>query len=147
MHDKTRHAGLTARAGRIPRKPPPVLRGRALPLALAIAVGVTTASVHADAITLGAQAQQAATDLTMGSGYIMELLGYVLGGSSMLLGGHTIWQHTRNPNGQHRMSFGIVSVLIGGFFLALSTMAQISANTVSGGNATITGTAQQLQIQ
>ena len=82
-----------------------------------------------------------------GGGYVLELVGYIVGIAAMLAGGFTIWQHTKNPNGQHRMSYGIISVLAGGFFLALSTMAQFSSNTVSGGNATNTGTSQQLTIQ
>ena len=102
---------------------------------------------HAAGATLGSQAQTASQDLTTGGGFILELVGYILGVCAMLYGGFTMWQHTKNPNGQHRMSFGVVSVLMGGFFLALSTMAQFSANTVSGGNATNTGTSQQLQIQ
>lgn len=101
---------------------------------------------HASGSTLGSQAQAAAQDLTTGGGFVLELVGYILGVVAMLYGGYTIWQHTKNPNGQHRMSFGIISVLAGGFFLALSTMAQFSANTVSGGDATNTGTSQQLQI-
>ena len=97
--------------------------------------------------SLGSQAQAASQDLTTGGGFILELVGYILGVCAMLYGGYTIWQHTKNPNGQHRMSFGVVSVLCGGFFLALSTMAQFASNTVSGANATNTGTSQQLTIQ
>jgi hypothetical protein len=113
---------------------------------LAATVGMSHMALAAGA-TLGSQAQTASQDLTTGGGFILELVGYILGVCAMLYGGFTIWQHTKNPNGQHRMSFGVVSVLMGGFFLALSTMAQFSANTVSGGNATNTGTSQQLQIQ
>jgi hypothetical protein len=140
---------LTTRPVRIPQTLPQVLRAcaLALPLAVGVALYMTTPLAHAAGNTLGGQAQAASQDLTQGGGYVMELLGYVLGVAAMLAGGFTIWQHTKNPNGQHRMSYGVISVLIGGFFLALSTMAQFSANTVSGGNATNTGTAQQLQIQ
>jgi hypothetical protein len=102
---------------------------------------------HAAGATLGSQMQTASQDLTTGGGFILELVGYIVGVAAMLAGGFTIWQHTKNPNGQHRMSYGIISVLAGGFFLALSTMAQFSSNTVSGANATNTGTSQQLQIQ
>lgn len=150
MHSKTRPLRPTTLPACIPRRRlRALLRTSALtlPLAVGVALSMTTPLAHAAGNTLGAQAQAASQDLTTGSGYIMELLGYVLGVGSLLFGGYTIWQHTKNPNGQHRMSFGIVSVLIGGFFLALSTMAQFSANTVSGGNATNTGTSQQLQIQ
>ena len=102
---------------------------------------------HAAGATLGSQMQTASQDLTTGGVFILELVGYIVGVAAMLAGGFTIWQHTKNPNGQHRMSYGIISVLAGGFFLALSTMAQFSSNTVSGANATNTGTSQQLQIQ
>jgi hypothetical protein len=123
----------------------------ALVLPVAFGVGLYLAGPHmahaATGSTLGTQAETAAGDLTTGGGYVLELVGYIFGAVAMLYGGYTIWQHTKNPNGQHRMSFGIISVLAGGFFLALSTMAEFSANTVSGGNATNTGTSQQLTIQ
>jgi len=116
-------------------------------VALAAAVAVAAPLAHAAGNTLGTQMQTASQDLTTGGGYVLELVGYIVGIAAMLAGGFTIWQHTKNPNGQHRMSYGIISVLAGGFFLALSTMAQFSSNTVSGGNATNTGTSQQLTIQ
>jgi hypothetical protein len=120
-----------------------------------LALTVTTTAIacalssmaYAAGATLGSQAQTASQDLTTGGGFVLELIGYILGVGAMIAGGFTIWQHTKNPNGQHRMSYGIISVLAGGFFLALSTMAQFSSNTVSGGNATNTGTSQQLTIQ
>lgn len=150
MHSKTRRLRLMTLPSRIPRtlqRATPRTCALALPLVVGVVLYATTPVAHAAGNTLGSQAQAASQDLTTGSGYVLELLGYVLGVCAMLFGGYTIWQHTKNPNGQHRMSFGIMSVLVGGFFLALSTMAQFSANTVSGGNATNTGTSQQLQIQ
>lgn len=134
---------------RIPQTTPRVLPRLALMLPALVGLGLYLSAHAALAAgnTLGGQAQAASQDLTTGGGFMLELVGYILGVCAMLYGGYTIWQHTKNPNGQHRMSFGIVSVLAGGFFLALSTMAQFSANTVSGGNATNTGTSQQLQIQ
>ena len=149
MHRERKLMKVTTLPARIPQILPRTLRtcALALPLAVGVALYLTTPLAHAAGNTLGGQAQAAATDLTSGGGYVLELVGYVGGVAAMLAGGFTIWQHTKNPNGQHRLSYGIISVLAGGFFLALSTMAQFSANTVSGGNATNTGTAQQLQIQ
>ncbi len=140
---------VTTLPARIPQSLPRTLRtcALALPLAVGAALYLTTPLAHAAGNTLGGQAQAASQDLTQGGGFLLELVGYIAGVCAMLAGGFTIWQHTKNPNGQHRLSYGIISVLAGGFFLALSTMAQFSANTVSGGNATNTGTAQQLQIQ
>ena len=141
---------VTTLPSRIPQALTCKARRTAMILPVAAAVGLYLASpqlAHAAGATLGSQAQTASQDLTTGGGFVLELVGYILGVVAMLYGGYTIWQHTKNPNGQHRMGFGIMSVLAGGFFLALSTMAQFSANTVSGGNATNTGTSQQLQIQ
>ena len=149
MHRKRKLLRLTNLPARIPQILPRTLRtcALALPLLVGVALYLTTPLAHAAGNTLGGQAQAASQDLTQGGGFLLELVGYVAGVCAMLAGGFTIWQHTKNPNGQHRLSYGIISVLAGGFFLALSTMAQFSANTVSGGNATNTGTAQQLQIQ
>lgn len=140
---------LTTLPSRIPQTAPRVLPRLALVLPALVGFGLylSAHAAHAAGNTLGGQAQAASQDLTTGGGFMLELVGYILGVCAMLYGGYTIWQNTKNPNGQHRMSFGIVSILAGGFFLALSTMAQFSANTVSGGNATNTGTSQQLQIQ
>ena len=149
MHRERRLLKVTTLPARIPQTLPRTLRTCALslPLLVGAALYLTTPFAHAAGNTLGGQAQAASQDLTTGGGFLLELVGYVAGVCAMLAGGFTIWQHTKNPNGQHRLSYGIISVLAGGFFLALSTMAQFSANTVSGGNATNTGTAQQLQIQ
>jgi hypothetical protein len=146
---RTKLIHFTTFPARIPRALPRVLPCLALALPVAVGVGLYLSpyAAHAAGATLGSQAQTASQDLTTGGGFVLELIGYILGVCAMLYGGHTIWQHTKNPNGQHRMSFGVMSILAGGFFLALSTMAQFSANTVSGGNATNTGTSQQLQIQ
>jgi hypothetical protein len=138
-------ARLTSLPARIPVRMTRV--ALVLPVAVTGAVLMMSPVAHAAGNTLGGQAQAASQDLTTGGGFILELVGYILGVGAMLAGGFTIWQHTKNPNGQHRMTYGVISVLAGGFFLALSTMAQFSANTVSGGNATNTGTSQQLQIQ
>ena len=145
MAHKSRSSRRTNRHAHTPNIVPsqPVIAA----VACAVAVAVMTSLAHAAGNTLGTQMQTASQDLTTGGGYVLELVGYVAGVAAMLAGGFTIWQHTKNPNGQHRMSYGIISVLAGGFFLALSTMAQFSSNTVSGGNATNTGTSQQLTIQ
>jgi hypothetical protein len=149
VHRKRKLVKVTTLPACIPQTLSRILRtcALALPMVVGTALYLTTPLAHAAGNTLGAQAQAASQDLTTGGGYVLELVGYVVGVAAMLAGGFTIWQHTKNPNGQHRLSYGIISVLAGGFFLALSTMAQFSANTVSGGNATNTGTSQQLQIQ
>ena len=149
MHRERKLMKVTTLPARIPQILPRTLRtcALALPLVVGAALYLTTPLAHAAGNTLGGQAQAASQDLTQGGGFLLELVGYIAGVCAMLAGGFTIWQHTKNPNGQHRLSYGIISVLTGGFFLALTTMAQFSANTVSGGNATNTGTAQQLQIQ
>ena len=97
--------------------------------------------------TLGARMQAAAGDLTLGGGYVLELLGYILGAAAILAGGFTVWQHTKNPNGQHRLSYGIISVLVGGFFLTASLISSFTSNTISGAGSTNTGTSQQLIFQ
>jgi len=97
--------------------------------------------------TIGGRMTAASQDLTTGGGYVLELFGYILGGAALIAGGYTLWQHTKNPNGQHRVGYGIASILAGGFFLTASLIASFSSNTISGGNSTNTGTAQQLTFQ
>jgi hypothetical protein len=142
---------VTTLPSHVPQAIKPSMPRAALVLPVAFGMGFYPTGPHmahtATGSTLGTQAETAAGDLTTGGGYVLKLVGYIFGAVDMFYGGYTIWQHAKNPNGQQRMSFGIISVLAGGFFLALSTMAQFSANTVSGGNATNTGTSQQLTIQ
>ena len=96
--------------------------------------------------TLGGRMQAASGDLTTGGGWVLEILGYLLGGGALLVGINTIWQHTKNPNGQSRLGYGFVSVLAGGAFLAASLFGSFSANTIAGSNATNNGTAKQMQF-
>ena len=103
-----------------------------------------THEAFAQANTLGNRLTAASTDLTAGGGYVLQILGYLLGGCAMLAGIYTIWQHTKNPNGQSRLGYGFVSVLAGGAFLAASLFATFSASTVAGAGPTNTGTAAQM---
>lgn len=94
--------------------------------------------------TLGSRMQAASTDLTTGGGYLLQIIGYLLGGAALLTGIYTIWQHTKNPNGQSCLGYGFVSVLAGGAFLAASLFATFSASTVAGAGPTNTGAAAQM---
>jgi len=94
--------------------------------------------------TLGGRMQAASTDLTVGGGFILQILGYLLGGAAVLAGVYAIWQHTKNPNGQGKLGYGFVSVLAGGAFLAASLFATYSSQTMAGAGPTNTGTAAQM---
>ena len=94
--------------------------------------------------TLGGRMQAASTDLTVGGGFILQILGYLLGGAAVLSGVYAIWQHTKNPNGQGKLGYGFVSVLAGGAFLAASLFASYSSQTLAGAGPTNTGTAAQM---
>lgn len=121
---------------------------RALHLAKYAAYVLPTMLLTSEAFaqTLGARMQAASTDLTSGGGYVLNILGYLLGGAALLIGVNTIWQHTKNPNGQSRLGYGFVSILAGGAFLAASLFGSFSANTIAGANATNNGTAAQLKF-
>lgn len=121
-----------------------VLVSRAAALALPALLLADQAFAQAAGNTLGSRMQAASTDLTTGGGYVLQILGYLLGGAALLTGIYTIWQHTKNPNGQSRLGYGFVSVLAGGAFLAASLFATFSASTVAGAGPTNTGTAQQM---
>ena len=97
--------------------------------------------------TLGGRMQAASTDLTLGGGYVLQILGYLLGGTAILAGVYTIWQHSKNPNGQSRFGYGLVSVLAGGAFLAASLFGTFASQTVAGAGPSNTGTAQQMTFQ
>lgn len=121
-------------------------------LGLATTLPVLLATSHAFAQGaggngIGSRLQAASTELTTGGGYALELMGYILGGAAILLGFYSIWQHTKNPNGQSRLGYGIAGVILGGAFLSASLWGSFASNTVSGGNATNTGTAQQMTFQ
>ena len=97
--------------------------------------------------TLGGRMQAASTDLTMGGGFVLEILGYLLGGAAMLAGIYTIWQHSKNPNGQARFGYGLVSVLAGGAFLTASLFGTFASQSMAGAGPSNTGTAQQMTFQ
>ena len=97
--------------------------------------------------TLGGRMQAASTDLTTGGGFVLQILGYLLGGTAVLAGVYTIWQHSKNPNGQSRFGYGLVSVLAGGAFLAASLFGTFASQTMAGAGPTNTGTAQQMTFQ
>jgi hypothetical protein len=112
---------------------------------------LTVQQAHAQAAagaanTLGGRMQAASTDLTVGGGFILQILGYLLGGAAVLSGVYAIWQHTKNPNGQGKLGYGFVSVLAGGAFLAASLFATYSSQTMAGAGPTNTGTAAQMQF-
>lgn len=97
--------------------------------------------------TLGGRMQAASTDLTTGGGFVLQIIGYLLGGTAMLAGVYTIWQHSKNPNGQSRFGYGLVSVLAGGAFLAASLFGTFASQTMAGAGPTNTGAAQQMTFQ
>jgi len=97
--------------------------------------------------TLGGRMQAASTDLTNGGGYVLTILGYLMGGAAMLAGVYTIWQHSKNPNGQARFGYGLVSLLAGGAFLTASLFATFASQTMAGAGPSNTGTAAKMVFQ
>ncbi len=97
--------------------------------------------------TLGGRMQAASTDLTNGGGYVLTILGYLMGGAAMLAGVYTIWQHSKNPNGQSRFGYGLVSLLAGGAFLTASLFATFASQTMAGAGPSNTGTAAKMIFQ
>ena len=122
----------------------PVTASTAAALAVPALLLASGAFAQAGGNTLGSRMQAASTDLTTGGGWVLQILGYLLGGTALLTGIYTIWQHTKNPNGQSRLGYGFVSVLAGGAFLAASLFATFSASTVAGAGPTNTGAAAQM---
>jgi hypothetical protein len=127
------------------------VRAAAKVWSLALLGLLTVQQAHAQAAaaggaanTLGGRMQAASSDLTVGGGYILQILGYLLGGAAVLSGVYAIWQHTKNPNGQGKLGYGFVSVLAGGAFLAASLFASYSSQTLAGAGPTNTGTAAQM---
>jgi hypothetical protein len=129
------------------------VRAAAKVWSLALLGLLTVQQAHAQAAaagaanTLGGRMQAASSDLTVGGGYILQILGYLLGGAAVLSGVYAIWQHTKNPNGQGKLGYGFVSVLAGGAFLAASLFASYSSQTLAGAGPTNTGTAAQMTFQ
>ena len=97
--------------------------------------------------TLGGRLQAASGDLTTGGGWLLQLAGYILGGAAIIMGFYTLWQHTKNPNGQARLGYGLMGLIIGGAFLSASLWGSFASNTIAGANVTNTGTAQQMTFQ
>jgi len=80
------------------------VRAAAKVWSLALLGLLTVQQAHAQAAaagaanTLGGRMQAASSDLTVGGGYILQILGYLLGGAAVLSGVYAIWQHTKNPD-------------------------------------------------
>ncbi|RYY15037.1 MAG: hypothetical protein EON55_07180 [Alphaproteobacteria bacterium] len=96
---------------------------------------------------IGSRLQEASTDLGTGGGYVLQLMGYLLGAAAILAGFYTIWQYTKNPNGQNKLGYGIAGVILGGAFLSASLWGSFASNTVSGGAVSNTGAAAQMTFQ
>lgn len=98
------------------------------------------------AVTGGIGAQTAATsgDLSYAFGYALEFISYGIAGIAAAYAAYTFWQYHKNPNGQHRMSYAFASLLAAGFMAGLPSMVGKSAETVTGGQATVTGQTAQL---
>ena len=96
--------------------------------------------------TLGGRMSAVAEDMTTGGGTLLTLFGFILGGFALIAGGWTIYQHTKNPNGQARLGYGVAGVLAGGFFLTLASIAQFSSQTISGTAASSDGTSKQMMF-
>ncbi len=123
---------------------------RTLSRAAALATPAVFLAGHAfaqAANTLGGRMQAASTDLTNGGGYVLTILGYLMGGAAMLAGVYTIWQHSKNPNGQARFGYGLVSLLAGGAFLTASLFATFASQTMAGAGPSNTGTAAKMTFQ
>ena len=128
----------------------PIRLPRTLSRAAALAVPAAFMAGHAFAQatnTLGGRMQAASPDLTNGGGYVLTILGYLLGGAAMLAGIYTIWQHSKNPNGQSRFGYGLVSLLAGGAFLTASLFATFASQTMAGAGPSNTGTAAKMTFQ
>ena len=128
-----------------------VVRQRLPATVAAFAAGALSA---ADAVaqgtggnTLGGRMQAVSTDMTNGGAYLLTLFGFILGGFALIAGGWAIYQHTKNPNGQSRLGYGVAGVLAGGFFLTIASIATFSSQTISGANASSNGTSKAMTFQ
>ena len=97
-------------------------------------------SVMAGGDTLGAHAQTAATDLQNGGAYVLDMMSYIFAVGAGIAAGYTFWQYHKNPNGQHKLGYAIGSLVVAGFFAALPSFINFSAQTVSGTNGAVNGT-------
>ena len=119
---------------------------RALASAAALVPLVLASSQAMAQNTLGNRMTIASADLTTGGGTLLTLFGFILGGVALIGGGWAIYQHTKNPNGQGKIGYGIAGVLAGGFFLTLSSIATFSGQTISGAAASSDGTSKQMMF-
>ena len=110
-------------------------------------LALTTARSMAQSNTLGTRMAAVSQDMTTGGGTLLTLFGFILGGFALLAGGWTIYQHTKNPNGQAKLGYGVAGVLAGGFFLTIASIATFSAQTISGAAASSDGTSKQMKFQ
>jgi len=114
----------------------------------AVALPATNALAQvAGGNTLGSRMQAVSTDMTNGGGYLLTLFGFILGGFALIAGGWTIYQHTKNPNGQAKLGYGVAGVLAGGFFLTIASIATFSSQTISGAGASSTGVSKAMTFQ
>lgn len=124
-----------------------MIRVRRASASAATFAALVLASSHAMAQnTLGTRMTVAAGDLTTGGGTLLTLFGFILGGFALIGGGWAIYQHTKNPNGQGKIGYGIAGVLAGGFFLTISSIATFSGQTISGAAASSDGTNKQMMF-
>ena len=133
-----------------PASKPTLLRQRlATAAATACVLALTTAQAMAQGAgnTLGGRMSAVAGDMTTGGGTLLTLFGFILGGFALLAGGWTIYQHTKNPNGQAKLGYGVAGVLAGGFFLTIASIATFSAQTISGAAVSSDGTSKQMKFQ
>jgi len=115
-------------------------------LAMSASHNLAQAAAGAGGNTLGARMSAVSEDMTTGGGTLLTLFGFILGGFALLAGGWTIYQHTKNPNGQAKLGYGVAGVLAGGFFLTLASIATFSAQTISGAAASSDGTSKQMMF-
>ncbi len=113
----------------------------------AVALPASNALAQTAGNTLGGRMQAVSTDMTNGGAYLLTLFGFILGGFALIAGGWTIYQHTKNPNGQARLGYGVAGVLAGGFFLTIASIATFSSQTISGAGASSTGTSKAMTFQ
>ena len=145
MADKTLAAPASTGTALPPT--PKLAQRQRLMVAAAAFVAVALPASNALAQTLGTRMQAVSTDMTSGGGYLLTLFGFILGGFALIAGGWTIYQHTKNPNGQAKLGYGVAGVLAGGFFLTIASIATFSAQTISGANTSSNGTSKAMTFQ
>ncbi len=116
-------------------------------LAMSASHNIAQAAAGAGGNTLGGRMSAVSDDMTTGGGTLLTLFGFILGGFALLAGGWTIYQHTKNPNGQAKLGYDVAGVLAGGFFLTIASIATFSAQTISGAAASSDGTSKQMKFQ